>query len=88
VGSETVYFGMDDVDPSSNSCRELVIKIQLPGQSFKDLDLDVQKQSLVVSSPDYRLATYLPHTVDHTKGNAKWLADKSILKITLPIVED
>ncbi|GBG29482.1 Protein kintoun [Hondaea fermentalgiana] len=85
VGAETVFFGMDDIDPSSNSCAEIVIKIKLPNQQMKDLDLDVQRQSLVLSSPDYRLATYLPYAVDHDKGSAKWDAEKSQLSVTLPI---
>ena len=88
VGSETVYFGMDDQDPGSHCCQELVVKIQLPGEQFKDLDLDVQRQSLVVSSPGFHLATYLPVPVDAKQGSAKWLADKAVLAVTLPIIED
>ena len=88
VGSETVYFGMDDVDPSSNCCQEIVIKIKLPGQLYKDLNLDVQRQSMVVTSPDYRLATYLPYPVDHEAGSAKWDGEAGTLSITLPIVEE
>jgi hypothetical protein len=88
VGSETVYFGMDDQDPGSHCCQELVVKIQLPGEQFKDLDLDVQRQSLVVSSPGFHLATYLPVPVDAKQGSAKWLAEKAVLAVTLPIIED
>eukprot|EP00512_Aurantiochytrium_limacinum_P005635 CAMPEP_0171522438 /NCGR_PEP_ID=MMETSP0959-20130129/7752_1 /TAXON_ID=87120 /ORGANISM="Aurantiochytrium limacinum, Strain ATCCMYA-1381" /LENGTH=193 /DNA_ID=CAMNT_0012062579 /DNA_START=51 /DNA_END=632 /DNA_ORIENTATION=- len=88
VGSENVYFGMGDVDPSSNSCSEIVIKIKLPNQQMKDLDLDVQRQSLVLSSPDFRLATYLPYPVDHERGAAKWDSATHTLSVTLPIVDE
>lgn len=33
-----------------------------------------------------RLATYLPHPVDETKGVAKWDASNETLSVTLPIV--
>ena len=82
----SLYFGMGDMDPSSNCCQDIVLKIKLPGQKFKDIDLDVQEQSLVVTSTDYRLATYLPYPVDHESGSAQWIADKEILKLTLPII--
>lgn len=85
VGSETVYFGMGDVDPSSNCSSHIVVKVKLPGQKFSDIDLDVQSQSIIVTSPEFRLATYLPYTVDSTLGSAKWLADTATLAVTLPI---
>jgi hypothetical protein len=50
VGSETVYFGMGDKDPSTNSCSHLVVRIKFPGEKGKDLDLDVAKQKLTAQS--------------------------------------
>jgi len=88
VGAETVYLGLDDVDPSSSSCQQLVLKINLPGNKMSDLDLDVQKQSLVLSSPDYLLATYLPLPVDHSRGKAQWDAKSEMLLVSLPILTE
>jgi len=85
VGLEDVYLGMSDKDPSSNSCTQVVLRIKLPEQKYSDLDLDVQKQSIILSSPDFRLATYLPYPVDHENGSAKWLQESSTLSITLSI---
>lgn len=88
VGAEDVYLGMGDVDPSSSSCDGMVVKIVLPGQQFQELDLDVKEHSVEVTSPEYRLATYLPHKVDHKSGKAKWDPKASTLSITLPIIRD
>lgn len=35
-----------------------------------------------------RLVTYLPLSVDETKGVAKWDAENETLAVTLPIVAD
>lgn len=35
-----------------------------------------------------RLATYLPHLVDETKGIAKWDLKQETLAVTLPIIDE
>ena len=35
-----------------------------------------------------KLATYLPLRVREKDGSAKWLADKSVLCVTLPVIRD
>lgn len=52
VGTEDVFLGLSDVDPSSSSCNYMVVKVQLPKQKLADIELDVQKQRIRVSAPD------------------------------------
>ena len=88
VGSEDVYLGMGTTDPSSASCDTLVVKIKLPGEKMNELDLDVQRQIIVVQSAKHRLATYLPRPVESSMGNAKWYAEKEELVLRLPLSQE
>lgn len=51
VGTEDVFLGLSDVDPSSTSCNFIVIKIMFPGNKIKDIDLDVTETKIVAQSP-------------------------------------
>ena len=64
----------------------MVLRIKLPGAKLKNIDLDVDKQKIVVQDPTYRLATYLPYPSDDSQGKAQWLPEKEILSVTLPIL--
>ena len=64
-----------------------VLKIHFPGSKMKDLDLDVTSNRVKAESKSLRLFTYLPRTVDHEKGNAKFDSKKEVLTITLPIID-
>ena len=45
------FLGLDwEKDPGTACCNEIVVKIELPGETMKDLDLDVQKTKLIVQS--------------------------------------
>ena len=50
VGTEDVYLGLSDVDNSSTHCNFMVVKVDLPGEQLKDVDLDVTKQKIKVSA--------------------------------------
>ena len=86
VGSEDIFLGMSGKTPLTSDCKFMVLRIKLPGAKLKDIDLTVEKQKIVVQDPTYRLATYLPYPSDDSQGKAKWLAEKEILSVTLPIV--
>ena len=64
----------------------MVLRIKLPGAKLKNIDLNVDKQKIVVQDPTYRLATYLPYPSDDSQGKAQWLPEKEILSVTLPIL--
>lgn len=51
VGSQDVFLGMGDKDPSSLSCEAMVVRIVLPGCRGSDLDLNVTAQELVLTAP-------------------------------------
>ena len=48
--TEDVYLGMSDKDPSTTHCEDMVIKIEFPGHTMRDLDLDVTRQKLKAES--------------------------------------
>eukprot|EP00899_Mesostigma_viride_P014880 jgi/Mesvir1/23393/Mv21088-RA.1 len=89
VGTEDAYLGMGMKDPSSTSCETLVLKVDLPGaKSLKEIDLDVHKNHVHVSTPSFLLSTYLPHNVDDKRGKAQWDKDKNVLTVMMPIIRE
>ena len=51
VGTEDVFLGLSDRDPSSAHCESIMIKVKLPNTKFAQVDLDIigpEKQILVV----------------------------------------
>lgn len=89
VGTEDVFLGLSDRDPSSNHCDSLLVKVYLPDTKFANVQLDVKgktKQQLVVQSSNYYLSTMLPYPVDKEKGKAKFDSDKGLLSVTLPTI--
>lgn len=85
VGTEDVYLGLSDLDPSSRMCQDLILKITLPNTKFKDIGLDVDPHTVRIQAPNYKLNLPLPHTVLDKQGNAKWDAAKNLLTVNLPI---
>lgn len=83
------FLGMSSKDPSSTSCEDLVVRIQLPGaEGAAELDLDVKDTYLKLSSPQYKLSIHLPHKVDGERGKAMWDAAKKVLLVTLRILRE
>ena len=88
VGAEETFLGMGGITPSSVHCEALLVRVELPGAAFKDIDLDVQDDGrFCVSTGAFRLRTFLPMRVREKEGSAKWDAAKSTLSVTLPIVQ-
>ena len=88
VNSGDVYLGISGKTPGSHDCEVMVVKIKFPGEQFKDLDLDVQRQHLVAMSSQYKLNLFLPYPVDHKEGKARFEAKKEMLIIDLPIIRE
>jgi hypothetical protein len=88
VGTEDVFLGLSEKDPSSNCCDGLCIKIKLPGHKLKDIQCDVKKQSIHVQTAAYVLNHTLPYPVDDQKGSAKWDSDKDTLILDLPAIKE
>jgi hypothetical protein len=53
VGTEDVFGGWSDMDPSSTTCQFLLVRIQLPGAKLPEISLEVLKQEFVVQSTRY-----------------------------------
>ena len=86
VGTEDVFLGLSNRDPSSNWSDGILIKIKLPGCKLKDIDWDVKQQSIHVQTPGHVLNHILPYKVDKDNGKAQWDQKTETLRLTLPII--
>ena len=89
VGTEDVYLGLSDKDPSSTHCDALLVKVKLPNTKFQNVQLDVKgktKQQLVVQAPNWYLSTFLSYPVNKEKGKAQFDSDTNTLSVTLPTI--
>ena len=86
VGTEDVFLGMSGVDPSSNCCQEITYKIELPGAVLKDIQIDLNERQMVVQTKDFYLSQYFQYKTDPKKSGAKFIADKGVLELVIPIL--
>lgn len=70
-------------NPTTASCEDMLVTIELPGERHQNVDLKIKKENLVLISPKYYLELPLPHPVNPQKGNAKFDNDTGKLIITL-----
>lgn len=73
------------MDPSSDHCGELLLKVWLPETQLKDISLDVLEDRVILQAPKYRLNVPLPHPVRKDSGNAKWDKMKGMLSVVMTI---
>merc|ERR1719382_514299 len=85
VGASDAFLNMQEMDPSSDSCQELLIKIWLPETQLKDISVDVLEDRVLLQAPRHRLNVALPHRVRKDEGNAKWDKLQGILSVVVPI---
>jgi len=83
VGTEDVFLGLSEKDPSTLHCDSILVKVWLPGTKLSQIQLDIQKQMINVQSPHYVLKQFLPYSVDKEKGKAQFDSDKGILSVTV-----
>ena len=88
VTSEDIFLGMSEKNPSSQSCNQMVVRVQLPQTTLKDITLDVTTSRLLLRSSKYFLSTYLPQLVDPVAVQAKWDSKKDTLLVTLNITRE
>merc|ERR1719199_1616454 len=84
VGASDAFLNLMESDPSSDQCRELLVKIWLPETQLKDISLDVLEDRILLQAPKHRLNLALPHKVKKDAGNAKWDKVKGVLNVTVP----
>merc|ERR1712151_1116835 len=85
MGATDAYLNMEDMDPSSDRCQELLIKIWLPETQLKDISVDVMEDRILLQAPRHRLNLALPHKVKKDSGNAKWDKVAGLLSVVVPI---
>lgn len=81
IGAEDVYLGLSGMDPSSNKCQEIIMKIQLPNTNIKEVSLDLKQNKIILETPKYFLDHYLPYNIKEKESTAKWIKDKNILEV-------
>lgn len=64
VLTATVQFQMGNKTPGTASCENFVVVIQLPGETYGQLQLEVKPDKLVLRSPKYFLYLPLPCPVN------------------------
>ncbi|XP_039433060.1 dynein axonemal assembly factor 6 [Culex pipiens pallens] len=90
VATEDLYLQMSGKTASTSSCESMVVEVFLTGETvgIQHIDLTVQEQGIKVRSPKYFLDLHLPHKIDPDRGNAAWLSEEKILKLTLKLVRE
>merc|ERR1719191_2265952 len=53
VSASDAYLNMQEMDPSSDRCQELLVKIWLPDTQLKDISLDVLEDRILLQAPKY-----------------------------------
>eukprot|EP00421_Protoceratium_reticulatum_P041325 CAMPEP_0168458124 /NCGR_PEP_ID=MMETSP0228-20121227/52214_1 /TAXON_ID=133427 /ORGANISM="Protoceratium reticulatum, Strain CCCM 535 (=CCMP 1889)" /LENGTH=200 /DNA_ID=CAMNT_0008473211 /DNA_START=13 /DNA_END=615 /DNA_ORIENTATION=- len=85
VGACDAFLNLQEMDPSSDRCEELLVKIWLPDTQLKDISVDVLEDRLLLQAPKHRLNLALPHKVRKDSGNAKWDKVAGVLSVVIPI---
>jgi hypothetical protein len=88
VGTEDTFLGLSGKSAASSDCSTLVIKIHFPGEALRDIHLDVTTNRILAESKALSLFTYLPVSVHHDRGSAKFDSVKHVLTVSVPIVDE
>lgn len=81
VEASEVYGGFQQMTPSSMDSQFLVIRIKLPNENVKNVDVELTEQTLTLFSKYHRLHLELPHPIIESTARAKW--SRSQLEITV-----
>lgn len=90
VATEDLYLQMSGKTASTASCENMVVEVFLTGETvgIQHFELTVLEQSIKVRSPKYFLDLHLPYKIVPDRGNAAWLSEEKILKLTLKLVRE
>jgi len=74
VTSEDIYLQMGFKTPSTASCEDMIVEIQLPEETvgIDRMQLDVEAEQVSLQTPVYRLLLPLPHKINPKKGRAEY----------------
>mmetsp|Transcript_31238 Transcript_31238/g.57123 ORF Transcript_31238/g.57123 Transcript_31238/m.57123 type:complete len:216 (+) Transcript_31238:70-717(+) len=85
VGASDTYLNIMEMDPSSDHCQELLVKIWLPNTKLQDITVDVLEDRVMLQAPHHRLNAALPYKVKKDSGTAKWDKVKGLLSVAIPV---
>ncbi|XP_073838961.1 dynein axonemal assembly factor 6 [Musca autumnalis] len=85
VGTEDIYLAMGNRTNASASCEDLVVEIQLPGDSTPadKIQLSITATEVDLATPIYRLKLPLSQPVNVDRCRAKYDKDAEKLMLTL-----
>jgi hypothetical protein len=55
---------------------------------MKDIQIDLNDKQMVVQTKDYYLCQYFQYKTEPKKAKAKFITDKYVLELILPILRD
>lgn len=55
---------------------------------MKDIQIDLNDKQMVVQTKDFYLCQYFQYQTDPKKARAKFISDKGILELILPILRN
>lgn len=55
---------------------------------MKDIQVDLNEKQMVLQTNKYYLSQYFQYKTDYKKAKAEFVADKGIMRITLPVIRD
>ncbi|KAJ3306946.1 Protein pih1d3 [Kappamyces sp. JEL0829] len=91
VSSEDMYLGMSGKTPSFSHADQFLLKVELPNTRFADIVLDVKAKAVTfvkALSNASKLKVYPEQQINDKQATAKWIKDKSVLEVLLPISRD
>lgn len=60
----------------------------MPGAVLKDIQIDLNDTQMVIQTKDYYLCQYFQYKTESKKTKAKFISDKNILELILPIIRE
>ncbi|XP_037085752.1 dynein assembly factor 6, axonemal-like [Pollicipes pollicipes] len=85
VTAEDMFLQVGNKTPATASCEQLVVRVQLPGETRASTVLDVRQRHVDVRAERWRLSLFLPHPVRDKQARAHWDADSETLELVLPV---
>lgn len=74
---------MSGKSTSTASCEDMILKVHLPEEDHRNIDLKITKKNIVLVSSKYKLDMPLPQPVNPKLGNAQWDKETEKLIVTL-----
>lgn len=60
----------------------------MPNTALKDIQIDLNDKQMVIQTKDYYLCQYFQYKTDPKATKAKFISDKGILELIIPILRN